>query len=155
SIWSTPPQRPHSDPLRQHWRSRNLQCYRAFRHCRRPFGMMLAGSCERRRIGREMTIGSETGSPPGASIDRGRHSLPLGRLERWMLDHITGFRGPLAAERFEGGQSNPTYKLIAASGTYVLRRKPFGQLLPSAHAVDREYRVMGALAPSAVPVPRV
>src|SRR5215831_7026473 len=80
---------------------------------------------------------------------------PLGRLERWMRDHVTGFRGPLAAERFEGGQSNPTYKVVAASGTYVLRRKPLGHLLPSAHAVDREYRVMRALAPTAVPVPRV
>jgi len=80
---------------------------------------------------------------------------PLGRLERWMRDHVDGFRGPLAAERFEGGQSNPTYKLLAASGTYVLRRKPLGHLLPSAHAVDREYRVMRALAHTAVPVPRM
>jgi len=79
--------------------------------------------------------------------------LPLGRLERWMRDHLDGFRGPLAAERFEGGQSNPTYKLAAATGTYVLRRKPLGHLLPSAHAVDREYRVMRSLADTAVPVP--
>jgi aminoglycoside phosphotransferase (APT) family kinase protein len=84
-----------------------------------------------------------------------REALPLGRLERWMRDHIDGFCGPLAAERFEGGQSNPTYKLVSGSGTYVLRRKPLGHLLPSAHAVDREYRVMRALAPTAVPVPRV
>jgi len=76
--------------------------------------------------------------------------LPLGRLERWMRDRVAGFRGPLAAERFEGGQSNPTYKLAAATGTYVLRRKPLGHLLPSAHAVDREYRVMRALAHTAV-----
>src|SRR5215813_6935821 len=80
---------------------------------------------------------------------------PLGRLERWMRDHVDGFRGPLAAERFEGGQSNPTYKLVATTGTYVLRRNPLGHLLPSAHAVDREYRVMRALARTAVPVPRV
>jgi aminoglycoside phosphotransferase (APT) family kinase protein len=81
--------------------------------------------------------------------------LPLGRLESWMRDHIAGFRGPLAAEQFAGGQSNPTYKLLSGAGSYVLRRKPLGQLLPSAHAVDREYRVMRALAGTAVPVPRV
>ena len=80
--------------------------------------------------------------------------LPLGRLERWMRDHLDGFRGPLAAERFEGGQSNPTYKIGAASGDYVLRRKPFGQLLPSAHAVDREYRLLAALHPLGFPAPR-
>jgi aminoglycoside phosphotransferase (APT) family kinase protein len=81
--------------------------------------------------------------------------LPLGRLESWMREHIDGFRGPLAAERFEGGQSNPTYKLVSGAGSFVLRRKPQGQLLPSAHQVDREYRVMRALATTAVPVPRV
>jgi aminoglycoside phosphotransferase (APT) family kinase protein len=81
--------------------------------------------------------------------------LPLDRLEAWLRDHIEGFRGPLAAERFSGGQSNPSYRLDTGSGSYVLRRKPFGNLLPSAHAVDREYRVMRALAASAVPVPQV
>jgi len=85
----------------------------------------------------------------------GQHDLPLDRLEGWMRDHIGGFPGPLAAEQFEGGQSNPTYKLLAGSGCYVLRRKPAGQLLPSAHAVDREYRVMRALSGTAVPVPEV
>jgi aminoglycoside phosphotransferase (APT) family kinase protein len=82
-------------------------------------------------------------------------TLPLGRLEGWMRDHIDGFRGPLAAEQFEGGQSNPTYRLLSGGGSYVLRRKPLGHLLPSAHAVDREYRVMRALSGTAVPVPRV
>jgi aminoglycoside phosphotransferase (APT) family kinase protein len=106
-------------------------------------------------LGREMTIGDEKGSPGGTAFYGERHALPLRRLERWMRDHVTGFRGPLAAERFEGGQSNPTYKVVAASGTYVLRRKPLGHLLPSAHAVDREYRVMRALAHTAVPVPGV
>jgi aminoglycoside phosphotransferase (APT) family kinase protein len=81
--------------------------------------------------------------------------LPLDRLEPWLRGHVEGFRGPVAAERFSGGQSNPTYKLSAASGAYVLRRKPPGPLLPSAHAVDREFRVMRALATTAVPVPRV
>jgi aminoglycoside phosphotransferase (APT) family kinase protein len=72
-----------------------------------------------------------------------------------MRDHVTGFRGPVAAEWFEGGQPNPIYKVVAASGTYVLRHKPLGHLLPSAQAGDREYRVMRALARAAVPVPRV
>jgi aminoglycoside phosphotransferase (APT) family kinase protein len=85
----------------------------------------------------------------------GQHDLPLVRLERWMAQHIDGFRGPLAADQFEGGQSNPTYKLLSGSRPYVLRRKPTGQLLPSAHAVDREYRVIGALSGTAVPVPEV
>jgi len=85
----------------------------------------------------------------------GQHDLPLVQLEGWMAQHIDGFRGPLAAEQFEGGQSNPTYKLLSGSGSYVLRRKPTGQLLPSAHAVDREYRVMRALSGTAVPVPEV
>jgi aminoglycoside phosphotransferase (APT) family kinase protein len=85
----------------------------------------------------------------------GQHDLPLDRLENWMRDHIEGFRGPFGAEQFQGGQSNPTYKLLSAAGTYVLRRKPMGHLLPSAHAVDREYRVMRALSGTAVPVPKV
>jgi aminoglycoside phosphotransferase (APT) family kinase protein len=100
-----------------------------------------------------MTIGN--GQVPSATIRGQQPDLPLGRLEGWMRDHVGGFRGPLAAERFEGGQSNPTYKLVAGTGVYVLRRKPLGRLLPSAHAVDREYRVMRALARTAVPVPRV
>src|SRR5690349_23108009 len=106
-------------------------------------------------MGREMTIGDERVRVGAITVRGERDDLPLGRLERWMRDHVDGFRGPLAAERFEGGQSNPTYKLVAASETYVLRRKPLGHLLPSAHAVDREYRVMRALADTAVPVPRV
>jgi len=83
------------------------------------------------------------------------NDLPLDRLEPWLCDHVEGFRGPVAAERFAGGQSNPSYRLNAGSGSYVLRRKPSGPLLPSAHAVDREFRVMRALAETPVPVPRV
>src|SRR6266702_3939158 len=85
----------------------------------------------------------------------GVHDRPLDRLDAWLREHVEGFRGPLAAERFTGGQSNPTYKLTTGSGEYVLRRKPPGPLLPSAHAVDREFRVMRALAEMSVPVPRV
>jgi aminoglycoside phosphotransferase (APT) family kinase protein len=76
-------------------------------------------------------------------------------LGRWLERHIAGFRGPFTLAKFESGQSNPTYRLDAASGAYVLRRKPFGQLLPSAHAVEREYRVLAALAPLGFPVPQV
>src|SRR3954453_23184599 len=83
------------------------------------------------------------------------NDLPLDRLAAWLRGHVEGYRGPVAAERFAGGQSNPSYRLAAAPGQYVLRRKPSGPLLPSAHAVDREFRVMRALAGTAVPVPHV
>ena len=63
--------------------------------------------------------------------------------------------GPIAVEQFQGGQSNPTYRVIAGDRRYVLRRKPPGNLLPSAHAVDREYRVMAALAGTGVPVAKM
>lgn len=79
--------------------------------------------------------------------------LDTAALERYLESHIKDFRGPLSAEKFAGGQSNPTYRLDATSGRYVLRRKPPGVLLKSAHAVDREFRVMHALADTAVPVP--
>jgi len=75
-------------------------------------------------------------------------------LERYLATQIADFQGPLDVVQFEGGQSNPTYRLDARSGSYVLRRKPPGKLLPSAHAVDREFRVMRALAPTDVPVAR-
>jgi aminoglycoside phosphotransferase (APT) family kinase protein len=78
-----------------------------------------------------------------------------GALLGWLERHVTGFRGPARLEKFKGGQSNPTFRLVAASGSYVLRRQPPGALLKSAHAVDREFRVMQALAGSQVPVPRV
>ncbi|HLJ63616.1 MAG TPA: phosphotransferase [Stellaceae bacterium] len=76
------------------------------------------------------------------------------RLASWMATHVQGFRGPLKVEQFRGGQSNPTYRLSAGDRRYVLRRKPPGKLLPSAHAVDREYRAMAALGPAGVPVPK-
>src|ERR1700724_4842353 len=81
--------------------------------------------------------------------------LPLDRLDSWLGDHVEGVRGPVAAARFTGGPSQPTSRLEAASGLYVLRKKPPGPLLPSAHAVEREFRVMRALGPTAVPVPLV
>ncbi len=78
--------------------------------------------------------------------------LPVESLAVYLEANVEGFRGPLTATKFKGGQSNPTYRIDAASGTYVLRRKPPGQLLPSAHAVDREFRVLQALHGTAVPV---
>ncbi len=75
-------------------------------------------------------------------------------LHRYMLAHVEGYAGPLTVKKFKGGQSNPTYLLATPAGKYVLRRKPPGKLLPSAHAVDREYRVMTALGRFGFPVPR-
>jgi aminoglycoside phosphotransferase (APT) family kinase protein len=80
--------------------------------------------------------------------------LPTEILAAYLEAHLAGFRGPLVATKFKGGQSNPTYRIDAASGTYVLRRKPPGRLLPSAHAVDREFRVLQALHGTAAPVAR-
>lgn len=75
-------------------------------------------------------------------------------LGAYLNQSIPDFSGPVTSKKFSGGQSNPTYLLTAGSGEYVLRRKPPGQLLKSAHAVDREFRVMQALSASVVPVPR-
>ena len=79
----------------------------------------------------------------------------VAQLADYLEDKVAGFKGPLTAEKFAGGQSNPTFKIMAASGEYVLRRKPPGELLKSAHAVDREYRVLSALANTEVPVTEV
>ena len=76
---------------------------------------------------------ASTNSATGA----GTADLDAAALTAWLEQHVADFRGPIALTKFEGGQSNPTYRLDAASGTYVLRRKPFGALLPSAHAVER------------------
>ena len=73
-------------------------------------------------------------------------------LEKYLEANMSGFKGPLTATKFPGGQSNPTFRIDAASGSYVLRRKPPGVLLKSAHAVDREFRVQKALAGTDVPV---
>ena len=83
-----------------------------------------------------------------------RSRFDVRALEEYLRGRIEGFAGPIEVEQFKGGQSNPTFRLTAGGRRYVLRRKPMGKLLPSAHAVDREYRVMTALAGSDVPVPR-
>lgn len=87
------------------------------------------------------------GAPAPEEID-------LHRLEAWLATQIDGFKGAVRLTKFPGGQSNPTYRLDSADASYVLRRKPFGQILPSAHAVDREHRLISALHPTGFPVPR-
>ena len=82
------------------------------------------------------------------------HKFDVDALARYLDKRLPDFRAPLVVQQFRGGQSNPTYKLTARERSYVLRRKPPGALLPSAHAVEREYRVISALAHTGVPVPR-
>ena len=90
----------------------------------------------------------------GTIAPEGDDRLDEARLTTWFTAHVAGFAGPLSVSKFKGGQSNPTYRIDAPSGPYVLRRKPFGKLLPSAHAVDREYKVQAALAQTDYPVAR-
>lgn len=85
---------------------------------------------------------------------RDAHQFDVGQLEEYMLSHVEGFHGPLSVRQFKGGQSNPTYLVESSSGKYVMRRKPPGKLLKSAHAVDREFRVISALYAADFPVPR-
>lgn len=88
----------------------------------------------------------------GTSDVREAHRFDTGALEAWMRAHVRDFQGPLTVQQFRGGQSNPTYKLLTPARNYVMRRKPPGQLLKSAHAVDREYRVISALFGAGFPV---
>lgn len=81
-------------------------------------------------------------------------TIDITRLDSWIRDYVPAFQGPVIAEKFAGGQSNPTFKLSCGEQQYVLRRKPPGELLASAHAVDREFRVISALADTDVPVPK-
>ena len=85
----------------------------------------------------------------------GQHAFDLDVLSAWLAVNLPGFTGPLSAEMFKGGQSNPTYKLITPNKSYVMRAKPgpVAKLLPSAHAVEREFAVMRGLQDTEVPVP--
>lgn len=98
-------------------------------------------------------MGATTAMRPGAA----RHGFDTAALERYLRGHLAGFEGPLEVEKFEGGQSNPTYLLVAGATRYVMRSKPApaAKLLASAHAIEREFRVMNALAATDVPVARV
>lgn len=91
-----------------------------------------------------------TGTKPVAES----HRFDEGALAEWMKANIPDFKGPMEVRQFKGGQSNPTYQLVTAGRKYVMRRKPPGKLLPSAHAVDREFRVISALYPTGFPVAR-
>ena len=94
-----------------------------------------------------------TGTKPVADS----HAFDAAALQAWLQAALPGFAGPLQVEQFKGGQSNPTYKLVTPSRSYVMRSKPgpAAKLLPSAHAIEREFRVMRALHGSAVPVPEM
>ena len=83
-----------------------------------------------------------------------RDAMDLDALTAWFEAHVERFEGPIAYSKFKGGQSNPTYRIDTPARSYVLRRQPFGKLLPSAHAVDREYAAMSALGPTGFPVPK-
>ncbi len=83
------------------------------------------------------------------------HGLDVMRLAAWLDTHVEGFVGPLEVSQFKGGQSNPTYRLTTPGREYVLRRKPPGDLLPSAHAVEREFRVLAAVGAAGIPAPMV
>lgn len=87
----------------------------------------------------------------GTIAVQARHQFDINRLQTFMQDNVEGFSGTVTAEEFAGGQSNPTYLLTAGEQQYVMRRKPPGELLKSAHAVDREYRVLSALQNTEVP----
>ncbi|MBZ6379506.1 phosphotransferase family protein [Pacificimonas flava] len=90
----------------------------------------------------------------GTQEVREAHRFDEKRLANWMETNVEGYEGPLTVEQFKGGQSNPTYKLLTPKKNYVLRRKPPGKLLKSAHAVDREYKVITALHAQGFPVAR-
>ena len=94
-----------------------------------------------------------TGTKPVAAS----HAFDVAALEAFLQDRLEGFAGPLNIEQFKGGQSNPTYKLVTPGASYVMRTKPapVARLLPSAHAIEREYRVMSALQGTGVPVARM
>lgn len=91
----------------------------------------------------------------GVAEVRQQHRFDERRLAEWLRSRVSGFAGPLRVTQFRGGQSNPTYHLSTPGADYVLRRKPPGQLVPGAHAVDREARVMAALSGAGVPVPEI
>jgi aminoglycoside phosphotransferase (APT) family kinase protein len=96
---------------------------------------------------------TEANSGTRAVVERLR--IDEAALEEWMRDHVEGYSGPLSLRQFKGGQSNPTYRIDTPDRSYVLRRKPPGKLLPGAHAVDREARVMAALGATGFPVPAI
>ncbi len=98
---------------------------------------------------------SSSAANPGAHLVAPAHPFDEAGLAVFLRERVAPFSGALRVEQFQGGQSNPTYRVTAADRRYVLRRKPPGKLLPSAHAVDREHRVMAVLAGTGVPVAKM
>lgn len=99
--------------------------------------------------------GVDAAANAGTVPVRDTHCFDEAALARWMAEHVDGYAGPLTVEQFKGGQSNPTYKLTTPGRSYVLRRKPPGQILKGAHAVEREARVLSALGAAGFPVAHV
>src|SRR2546421_5428470 len=97
-------------------------------------------------LDRQSTFSGTKDIAPGFALD-------IARMEESLAQHLQGFRPPLRVRQFKGGQSNPTYLLEMPGRRCVLRRRPPGKLLPSAHAVDREFRVVSALHGHNFPVP--
>lgn len=110
-----------------------------------PFGESFRGILSRNQRGADLSVETIPVKP--------QHRFDEARLTDYLKRNMPGFTGPLEVRQFEGGQSNPTYFLRTGAGDYVLRRKPPGQLVASAHAVEREFRVMRALKGTGVPVP--
>ena len=107
--------------------------------------------------------GDSTSQPPQIDYEKemvgtveveDRDKLDMDALTAWFEANVEGYEGPISYSKFKGGQSNPTYRIDTPVTSYVLRRQPFGKLLPSAHAVDREYKAMTGLYPTGFPVPR-
>jgi len=97
---------------------------------------------------------NQTSSVPSTQAVQEKHQVDISKLQTWMETNVESFTGTIEVSQFSGGQSNPTFLLEAGGKTYVMRRKPPGQLLRGAHAVDREYKVLTALGQTDVPVPR-
>src|SRR5678815_419527 len=131
-----------------HWRRRDERRTAARR--RSPLPLAEGGGAAR-------AAGNPGGGSPMSEVIpvREQHRIDEAALAGWMAAHVPGFRGPLRIDQFAGGQSNPTYRLRTPEASYVLRRKPPGELLKGAHAIEREARVMAALAGTGFPVPKV
>src|SRR3984885_5467741 len=101
-----------------------------------------------------MTVSDRQNAFSGTREVAERLRFDVSRLEAYLHEHVPGFAGPAVVSQFKGGQSNPTYLVETPLRRYVLRRKPPGKLLPSAHAVDREFRVISAIHTQGFPVPQ-
>src|ERR1700722_5595851 len=104
------------------------------------------------RLEREASMSVASQDNSGTTSGEAAQRFDEAALQLWLYDHVADFRGPLSVERFKGGQSNPTFKLTTPTRSYVLRRKPPGQILQGAHAVEREARVLTALGQVDFPV---